>query len=118
LTVAAVLEAVEGAAALAFGLFVGWETLFGEPFDPASAIGVTILACLGGAALLAVAYGLLRVRRWSLAPAVLTQLLALYISWNLLRSDQPLYGVPLVACAIIMLILLFSRASTAALHDE
>jgi len=117
LTAAAGLEAAEGVAALAFGLFVGWETLVGKPLDAGGAVGVTVLAVLGGAGMLAVARGLLLVRRWGGAPAVVTQLLALFIAWNLVQSDQLAYGLPLAACAIVAAILVLSRPSTQALYQ-
>jgi hypothetical protein len=118
LIAAAGLEAGEGIAALSFGLFVGWETLFGDPQDRAGAIGVTVLAVLGGAGMLVVARGLLRAQRWGRAPAVVTQLFALFIAWNLIQSDQFLYGLPLAACALAAAILLLSSPSTNALYDQ
>jgi hypothetical protein len=119
LTAAAGLEAAEGLAALAFGLFVGWETIAGKPVvEVGGAVGVAVLALLGGAGMLAVARGLLRVRRWGGAPAVVTQLLALFIAWNLFQSDQLAYGVPLAACAAVAGILLLSPPSTQALYEK
>jgi hypothetical protein len=118
LTAAAGLEAAEGVAALAFGLFVGWETIVGDPLDPGGAVGVTVLAVLGGAGMLAVARGLLRVRRWGGAPTVVTQLLALFVAWNLVRSDQLAYGLPLAACALLAAGLVLSRPSTQALYQD
>jgi hypothetical protein len=118
LTVAAGLEAAEGVAAISFGLFVGWETVFGEPQDSAGAIAVTVVAVLGGAGMLVVARGLLLARRWGRAPAVVTQLFALFIAWNLVQSDQLLYGVPLGVCALTAMIMLLSRPSTEALYDS
>ncbi|HEY7486869.1 MAG TPA: hypothetical protein VH912_20585 [Streptosporangiaceae bacterium] len=116
LTAGAGLEAAEGVAALAFGVFVGWESLFGEPYDTASAVGVTLLAFLAGAGMLVVARGLFRMRRWGRAPAVVTQLFGLFIAWNLIQSDQLVYGVPLAVCAVAAVVLLLSRPSTEALQ--
>ena len=119
LTAAAGLEAAEGIAALAFGIFVGWETAVGKPVvETGGAIGVTVMALLGAAGMLAVASGLLHVRRWGGAPAVVTQLLALFIAWNLVQSDQLAYGVPLAACAILAAALLLSPPSTHALYQD
>lgn len=117
LTVAAVVEAVEGAAALTFGLFVGWETVTGKPVDPPSAIGVTVLAILGGVGMLAVARGLSLKRRSSRSPAVVSQILALPVSWSLIQSGQYGYGVPLIILAVTALVLLLTRASHDALLD-
>ncbi len=110
---AAALEALEGAAAIAGGLFVGWETIIGEPVDPASAIGVTVLALGGGLGMLACARGLLRAEPWSRAPTVLTQLFALPIVWALWQSKQYAIAVPLGLVAILALITVLSPPSTA-----
>ncbi|MFC5752027.1 hypothetical protein [Actinomadura rugatobispora] len=112
-TAAAALEAAEGAAAVAGGLFVGWETIIGEPVDPASAIGVTVLALGGGLGMLACARGLLRAEPWSRAPTVLTQLFALPIVWALWQSQQYAVAVPLGLVAILALITVLSPPSTA-----
>jgi hypothetical protein len=107
----AAIEAAEGAAAVGFGLFVGWETIAGKPMDPASAIGVTLLAILGGAGMLVVARGLVRGQRWSRSPAVLTQLFALPVAVSLIQSEQYGFGVPLVALAVAALVLILSKPS-------
>ncbi|MCW2889032.1 MAG: hypothetical protein QOE54_3035 [Streptosporangiaceae bacterium] len=118
LVISAVVEAAEGLAGLVFGLFIGWETIVGKPLDLASAIGVAVLALLGGLGMLAVARGLLRVERWSRSPAVVTQLFALFLAWNMIQSEQPGYGVPLAAGAVIALIALLSGPTTTALFKE
>jgi hypothetical protein len=115
LIISAAVEAAEGLAGLVFGLFVGWETIAGKPVDLASAIGVAVLALLGGLGMLAVARGLLRLERWSRSPAVVTQLFALFIAWNMIQSEQPGYGVPLVVAAVLALIGLLSGPTTTAL---
>lgn len=117
LTAAAGIEAAEGAAALAFGVFVGWRTLVGHPLETGGAIGVMVLALLAGAGMLAVARGLFLVRRWGGAPALVTQLLALFVAWNLLQSDQPAYGAPLAGCAVAAAAALLSRSSVQALYQ-
>jgi hypothetical protein len=118
LLIGAAVEAVEGAAGLGFGLFVGWETIVGKPLDLASAIGVAVLALLGGLGMLAVARGLVRAERWSRSPGVVTQLFGLFLAWNMIQSQQWAYGVPLAVGAIIALIALLSGPTTAALVEE
>jgi hypothetical protein len=118
LIISAAVEAVEGVAGFGFGLFVGWETIVGKPVDLASAIGVAVLALLGGLGMLAVARGLLRAERWSRSPAVVTQLFALFLAWNMIQSEQWWYGVPLGIGAIVALIALLSGPTTAALAEE
>ncbi|WP_199748198.1 hypothetical protein [Actinomadura sp. WAC 06369] len=118
---AAGLEAAEGAAAVVYGAYVGVETAIGEPVDPVSAIGVTVLALAGGIGMLACARGLLRADQWSRAPAVLTQLFALPVAWSLWQAEQYAIGVPLGVAAILALVTLLSPPSTAWLvtdHDE
>jgi hypothetical protein len=118
LTAAAGLQAAEGVAAIAFGLFVGWEALVGEPLETGGAIAVAMIGLLGGVGMLAVARGLLRMRRWGGAPAVVTQLLAIFIAWNVIQSGQFGYGLPLAACALATVVLLLSRPSTQALYQD
>jgi hypothetical protein len=49
---------------------------------------------------------------------VVTQLFAVFVAWNLIQSDQILYGLPLAACALAAMILLLSRPSTEALYGS
>lgn len=118
---AAALQAAEGAAAVGFGVFTGVETAAGAAVDPASAIGVTVLALAGGLGMLGCARGLLRAAQWSRAPTVLTQLFALPIAYSLWQSDRPAIAVPLGLVAVLALIAVLSPPSTAWLiedHDE
>ncbi|GAA3980620.1 hypothetical protein GCM10023085_73640 [Actinomadura viridis] len=110
---AAALEAVEGVAAIGFGLFVGGETILGEAVDPATAIGVTVLALAGGAGMLACARGLLRAEPWSRAPTALTQMFALPIAWSLYQSEQYAAAFPLGLAAVLTLVTVLSPPSTA-----
>ncbi|XRQ04206.1 hypothetical protein ACN3XK_47645 [Actinomadura welshii] len=118
---AAALEAAEGLAAVAFGVYTGVETAAGAAVDPASAIGVTVLALAGGLGMLACARGLLRADQWSRAPAVLTQLFALPVAWSMWQSDRPGLALPLGLVAVLALVAVLSPPSTAWLiedHDE
>ncbi len=89
----------------------------GGPDDPEQAItaGLTVLV-LGALPLLA-ARGLLKRRRWSRGPAVITQILALPVAWNLLHADGPLIpgGIVLGVVAVTALVLLVNPATTEAL---
>ncbi|MFI0411500.1 hypothetical protein [Actinomadura sp. 3N508] len=118
---AAALEAVEGVAAVGFGVYTGVETATGGAVDPASAIGVTVLALAGGLGMLACARGVWRADQWSRAPAVLTQLFALPVAWSLWQSDRPAIAIPMAAVAVLALVTVLSPPSTAWLitdHDE
>ncbi|MFG1856632.1 hypothetical protein ACGFJT_32700 [Actinomadura geliboluensis] len=115
---AAALMGAEGLAAVGFGVFTGVETAAGAAVDPASAIGVTVLALAGGLGMLACARGLLRADQWSRAPSVLTQLFALPIAWSLWQSDQPALAIPLGAVAVAALVTVLSPPSTAWLIED
>lgn len=118
---AAALEAAEGVAAVGFGVYVGVETALGAAVDPASAIGVTVLALAGGLGMLACARGLLRADQWSRAPTVLTQLFALPVAWSLWQSERPAIAIPMAVIAVLALVTVLSPPSTAWLiedHDE
>ncbi|GAA4240523.1 hypothetical protein GCM10022254_65500 [Actinomadura meridiana] len=115
---AAVLEAVEGVAAIGFGAYTGVETATGEAFDAASAIGVTVLALAGGLGMLACARGLRRADQWSRAPTVLTQLFALPIAWSLWQSDRPAIALPMAVVAVLALISVLSSPTTAWLLED
>lgn len=116
---AAALEAAEGLAAAGFGVYTGVETAVGAAVDPASAIGVTVLALAGGLGMLACARGLLRADQWSRAPTVLTQLFALPVAWSLWQSDRPAIAIPMGIIAVLALIAVLSPPSTAWLvHDH
>ncbi|WP_067490257.1 hypothetical protein [Actinomadura hibisca] len=110
---AAALEAAEGLAALGFGLFVGVETAIGKAVDPVTAVAVTVMALVGGAAMLGVARGLLRAEQWSRAPVVVTQLFSLPVAWSLWQSEQPFYAVPLGIAAIGALVTVLAPPTTA-----
>lgn len=115
---AAALEGAEGLAAVGFGVYTGVETAIGAAVDPASAIGVTLLALAGGIGMLACARGLLRADQWSRAPTVLTQLFALPIAWSMWQSDRPGIAIPLGLVAALALIAVLSPPSTAWLIED
>jgi len=110
--VAAAVEAAQGVAAVGFGLFTAYETMAGEAVDAASAIGLTVIALLGGAGMLGCAWGLLRAESWSRAPTALTQLFALPVAWSLWQSDQHVIGLPLGLLAAVALVAVVSPPST------
>ncbi|WP_311932463.1 hypothetical protein [Microbispora sp. H11081] len=118
LTVAAAVLAAEGLLALALGGYVAVETVIGEPTDLITSIAVAGFGVVGGVALLWVAWGLWLVLRWSRGPAVVTQIFALPVAISLIQSAQYAYGVPLVAAAVVALVMLLTPASTHALMGE
>ncbi|GGW19197.1 hypothetical protein [Streptomyces capoamus] len=117
LTYAAALAALEGTALLAGGLWVLVLGLTGAPDDRQQAVtlGIT-LAVLALLPLLA-ARGLLLRRGWSRGPAVITQVMALPVAYNLLRADSMAIpaGIALAVVAVAALVLLVNGETTRAL---
>lgn len=117
LTAAAVLAALEGLALLVGGAFVLVRGLTGDPDDRQQAVtgGVTLIV-LALLPLLA-ARGLLGRRSWSRGPAVITQILALPVAYNLLQADSMAIpgGIVLGVVAVTALVLLVNQETTRAL---
>lgn len=117
LTAAAALAALEGIALLVGGgamLVVGFT---GDSGDLSTGVtgGLTLIA-LALLPLIA-ARGLLLRRSWSRGPAVITQIMALPVAYNLLRADSVAIpaGIVLAVVAITALVLLINPATTQAL---
>ncbi|MEW2255462.1 hypothetical protein [Streptomyces sp. NPDC047869] len=117
LTYAAALAALEGAALVIGGVWILVLGLTGDPNDRQQAVtgGITLLV-LALLPLLA-ARGLLLRRGWSRGPAVITQLMALPVAYNLLQADSMAIpgGIALAVVAVAALVLLVSPATTRAL---
>ncbi|MET8560465.1 hypothetical protein ABZV75_07565 [Streptomyces flaveolus] len=117
LTYAAALAALEGAALVAGGLWVLVLGVTGDPDDRQQAVtlGIT-LAVLALLPLLA-ARGLLLRRGWSRGPALITQLMALPVAYNLVRADSMAIpaGVVIGVVALVALVLLVNGETTRAL---
>ncbi|MFE4594774.1 hypothetical protein [Streptomyces laurentii] len=117
LTAAAAVAGLEALALLAGGLYLLVTTLTGDPGDPTSALmgAVTLIAL--GLIPFAAARGLLLRRSWSRGPAVITQILALPVAWQLLQADSLMIpaGIVLAVIAVTGLVLLASPTTTEAL---
>ncbi|MFI8206366.1 hypothetical protein [Streptomyces sp. NPDC085937] len=117
LTYAAALAALEGLALVAGGVWMLALGLMGEPDDRQQAVtgGVTLIV-LALLPLLA-ARGLLARRGWSRGPAVVTQVVALPVAYNMLRSDGVAIpaGIVLAVVAVTALVLLINAETTRAL---
>ncbi|MGW4161725.1 hypothetical protein [Streptomyces sp. NPDC004788] len=117
LTAAAVVAGVEGLALAAGGLYMLVTSLTHRTGDLTSALmgGVTLVAL--GLIPLAAARGLLRRRSWSRGPAVITQILALPVAWQLLQANSVMIpaGIALAVLAVTGLVLLVNPATTEAL---
>ncbi|MEG8278070.1 hypothetical protein [Streptomyces sp. AHA2] len=117
LTYAALLAALEGLALVVGGVWILVLGLGGHPDDRQQAVtgGIT-LVMLALLPLLA-ARGLLARRSWSRGPAVITQLLALPVAYNLLQADSMAIpgGIALAVVAVAALVLLVNPETTRAL---
>ncbi|MFF3499143.1 hypothetical protein [Streptomyces sp. NPDC003247] len=117
LTYAAGLTALEGLALLVGGVWVLVLGITGDPDDRQQAVtgGVTLMV-LALLPLLA-ARGLLGRRGWSRGPAVITQIIALPVAYNLLQADSMAIpaGIALAVVAVAALVLLVNGETTRAL---
>ncbi|MFE0171610.1 hypothetical protein ACFWZ2_04785 [Streptomyces sp. NPDC059002] len=117
LTAAAALAGLEGLALLGGGVYMLVMGLAGSPDNPRQAetggITLIVLALLP----LLAARGLLKLRRWSRGPAIITQIMALPVAWQLLQADSAAIpaGIALAVVAIASLVLLVNPATTEAL---
>ncbi|WP_446750402.1 hypothetical protein [Streptomyces sp. AC1-42T] len=117
ITLVAGVNALEGAALVAGGIYMLVMGLLGRPDSPQQAEmgGLTVIA-LGLIPLFA-ARGLLLRRSWSRGPALITQIIALPVAWTLLRSHDLLIpaGIVLAALALTALYQLARPATVEAL---
>ncbi|MGW0575758.1 hypothetical protein ACWD25_07265 [Streptomyces sp. NPDC002920] len=117
LTYAAALAGLEGLALAVGGVWILVLGITGDPDDRRSAVtgGVTLLV-LALLPLLA-ARGLLGLRSWSRGPAVITQIMALPVAYNLLQADSMAIpaGIALAVVAVAALVLLVNGETTRAL---
>lgn len=117
LTYAALLTALEGLGLVVGGVWILVLGLTGHPDDRQQAVtgGITLIV-LALLPLLA-ARGLLGRRSWSRGPAVITQLLALPVAYNLLQADSMAIpaGIALAVVAVASLVLLVNPETTRAL---
>ncbi|MFD0317233.1 hypothetical protein [Streptomyces flavalbus] len=114
---AAALTGLEGLVLFGGGIWMLVYGLAGNPDNERQAVtgGIT-LAVLALLPMLA-ARGLLARRGWSRGPAVITQLLALPVAYNLLQTDSASIpaGIALAVVAVTALVLLMNPATARAL---
>jgi hypothetical protein len=98
--VAAIAQAVEAVGVLVASVLACIATFGGHSYHLASGIAITLIG-VGAAAFLAlVARGLLRGRRWTRTPAMLTQLFVGIVAIYLIQSRKFDWGVPAMVLAI------------------
>ncbi|MEU7382487.1 hypothetical protein AB0A91_21325 [Streptomyces sp. NPDC042207] len=117
MTYAAALAGLEGLVLVVGGIWMLVAGVTGHDGDRRTGVtgGITVLV-LALLPLLA-ARGLLLRRGWSRGPAVITQIMALPVAYNLLRSDGVAIpaGIVLAAVAVTSLVLLVNPETTRAL---
>ena len=118
LRVCAGLVALEAAGLLAAAVFYLVELLVADTDDTVRALVTVALALASAAGLALVARGLLRGRRWARSPALDTNLLVLPVAVGLVQGGRWYVGLPLLALALAVLVLLFLPSTSAALADD
>ncbi|MFI1209407.1 hypothetical protein ACH4UV_17560 [Streptomyces sp. NPDC020802] len=117
LTAAAALAGLEGLALVVGGAYMLVMGPTGHPDDRSQAVtgGVTLIV-LALLPLLA-ARGLLLRRGWSRGPAIITQIMALPVAYNLLQADSLAIpgGIALAVVAVATLVLILNPETTRAL---
>lgn len=105
---AAALVAVEGLALVGLAVAEAVSTVVSDAASISLALVTAALAAAGGALLLWLARLLLDLRPAARSPAVVVQLIALPVGYNLVgTSGRPELGVPVLALAAAVLVLLF-----------
>ncbi|MFB9516347.1 hypothetical protein [Streptomyces purpureus] len=117
LTAAAAVTGLEALALFAGGVYILVTALTGTPDGLTQAVtgGATLIAL--GLIPLAAARGLLKARSWARGPAIITQILALPVAWQLLQATSVMIpaGIALAVIAVTGLVLLVNPATTQAL---
>ncbi|MGI8625900.1 MAG: hypothetical protein ACR2J5_04910 [Geodermatophilaceae bacterium] len=117
---AAAIVALEGVAVLALGpiLLVG-GILLGRPDSLSRAWAEVVLAIAAGTLILFLARALSKAAGWSRAPVLVIQILAMPVGYSLaFPSEQPLYGIPVLAAGATVLYLLFTPAAQLAFFQR
>ncbi|MEU1228625.1 MULTISPECIES: hypothetical protein [unclassified Streptomyces] len=117
LAAAAAVAGVEALGLVAGGVYMAVNALTGTAGDLTGAVmGAVTLVALGLIPLVA-ARGLWLRRSWSRGPAVITQILALPVAWQMLQANSAMIpaGIVLGVLAVTGLVLLVNPATTEAL---
>ncbi|GHG37609.1 hypothetical protein [Streptomyces zaomyceticus] len=117
LAAAAAVAGIEALGLVAGGVYMLVSSLTGTSGDLTGALtGAVTLVALGMIPL-AAARGLWLRRSWSRGPAVITQILALPVAWQMLQANSAMIpaGIVLGVLAVAGLVLLVNPATTEAL---
>jgi uncharacterized membrane protein (DUF2068 family) len=110
LALAAVLVAVEAAAAMVFGVSAAMSM---QPNRLVVGAGTAVLMVGYGALLASAAWGLWRGRRWSRGPTIATQLIQLPVGWSFVGGQTTWLALLLATMSVLTLICLLMPSSTA-----
>ena len=108
LVAAAGLVAAQAVALLVVAASYAVELVRGDAEDTAVATSIAVLSLVAALGLGLTARGLVARRRWSRAPALVANLLALPVVWPFFTEGRPLVGVVLIGWAIAVVALLFA----------
>ncbi|WP_370346911.1 hypothetical protein [Catenulispora sp. EB89] len=112
---AAAVTAVESLVALVYVLWLLVEAFVGTPRERGQAIAVAVTFLIFAVPLPLVPRGLARASMRARTPAVMMQLLALWVAYFMVQAHFWIGAVPTVAAAVVGLVCIFAPASTAAL---
>ncbi|HUY48926.1 MAG TPA: hypothetical protein VMV92_24940 [Streptosporangiaceae bacterium] len=115
---AAGVQAADAAIVLAASVLAGVDAVAGKSYQAGSGIALTVIGLATTAALAWVAVGLVRVRRWSRTPALLTQLFIGIVGIYLVQGHRYSWGVPSLVLAAAGFAALLVPASLRALAGE
>jgi predicted permease len=109
--IAASIVTIEGIAAIVTGVAFAIEAIVGHPSDRGTGIFLGLLLAAYGLAIVAVARGIDRERRWARTPAFLTQFFAVVVVWYN-RGSLPVVTAVVGAVAIAATVaLVFAQSS-------
>jgi hypothetical protein len=112
---AAAVTAVQSLVAVVYALYLIVEAFVGTPRERGQAIAVAVTFLILAAPLPLVPRGLSRASMRARTPAVMMQLLSLWVAYFMVKAHFWIGAVPTVAAAVVGLVCLFAPASTAAL---
>jgi len=115
---AAAVIAVESLVALGYAIWLLVEAFVGTPRERGQAIAVAVTFLILASPLPWVARGLARASMRARTPAVMMQLLALWVAYFMVKAHFWIGAVPTVAAAVVGLVCVFAPASTAALTSH
>lgn len=115
LLAAAAITAAESLVALVYAVWLVVEAFAGTPRERGQAIAVGITFLIIAIPLPLVPRGLARAAMRARTPAVMMQLLALWVAYFMVKAQFWVGAVPAVAAGVVALVCIFTPASTAAL---